>query len=206
LGGAGLGEAGLREIVAEELNVDEVVVAEAMGEVLSFQLVPNFRLLGPRLGERVKLVAAALAGLDAQGAAAELEGGEPVTVELAGEVVEIGPEELEVRVQGREGFAVSREGTAAVALDLELDDDLRRRGLLRDVVRQVQELRREAGLAVSDRVRLWLSGVDELAGDAGAIASEVLAVQVSFTPGPDGAAASALETAAGAARAWLERA
>ncbi|MHB8295211.1 MAG: isoleucine--tRNA ligase, partial [Acidimicrobiales bacterium] len=60
LGGAGLGEAGLREIVAEELNVDEVVVAEAMGEVLSFQLVPNFRLLGPRLGERVKLVATAL--------------------------------------------------------------------------------------------------------------------------------------------------
>ena len=196
----------LADVVADELNVDEVVKVTELGDAVSLELVPNFRVLGPRLGEAVKEVRSALGmfgALDVAAAAAALEGGGTVTVELSGGPVALGPDELEVRVRGQEGFAVSREGSAVVALDLALDDDLRRRGLVREVVRHVQDLRKARGLEVSDRIHLWLTGVDPGLFDA--IGREVLAVEVS--PGPGRGEAVALEVGGvGRVEAWLEKA
>jgi isoleucyl-tRNA synthetase len=173
----------LVDIIAEELNVDEVVLADTLGEVLSFELIPNFRLLGPRLGASVKEVAPALTAIDSQAAAAELEQGSSIQLDLSTGPVHLGADDIEIRVRARQGFAVSRQGTEAVALDTELDDSLRRRGLLRDVVRQVQELRRALGLAVSDRINLTLSGLDELSQQAGELGRDVLASKVTFGSG-----------------------
>lgn len=199
------GPALLEDLVAEELNVDEVVRADRMGELLSFELVPNFRVLGPRLGEAVKEVRPALAAADPAALVDQLEARGSIRLELPGGPVELGPEEVEVRVRGREGYAVSREGTAAVALDLDIDDDLRRRGLLRDVIRQVQSLRRDSGLEMSDRIVLGLAGLDDLRPDADLIGREVLAIRVDFGQvgtAPEGAVA--LQTDDGRpARAWL---
>ncbi|MHB8457558.1 MAG: class I tRNA ligase family protein, partial [Acidimicrobiales bacterium] len=173
----------LGDIVADELNVDEVVVPDGLGDVLTFELAPNFRLIGPRLGERAKHVRAALDAMDAAEAVARLEQAKSLLVELPDGPVELSADEVQVRVRGREGFAVSREGTEAVALDLHLDEDLRRRGLIRDVVRHVQEMRRAAGLAVSDRIVLTLDGLDQLAPWAAEIAREVLATTLAFGRG-----------------------
>ena len=197
----------LEDLVAEELNVDTVVRADRLSELVSFELVPNFRLLGPRLGEAVKEVRAALARADAAPLVDQLEQHGSVLLELPGGPVELGPAEVEVRVKGREGFAVSREGAAAVALDLDIDDDLRKRGLLRDVTRQVQSLRRDAGLELSDRIALGLAGLDDLRPDADLIAREVLARSVDFAAA-DAAPKKAvpIETDDGRdASAWLER-
>jgi isoleucyl-tRNA synthetase len=117
--------------------------------------------------------------------------GEPFVLTIGGEKIELTPDDVEVRVRGREGFAVSREGVAAVALDLEIDDELRSRGLVRDVVRQIQALRRETNLAMSDRIAVVLSGVDDLSDRTPEIASEVLAHAISF--GDTGDDATALE-------------
>ncbi len=192
----------LADVVADELNVDEVVEAAELGDVVSLELLPNFRALGPRLGEAVKEVRAALAALDAAAAAEALEAGGTVTVELSGGPVALGPDELEVRVRPQPGFAVSREGGAVVALDLALDDDLRRRGLVREVVRHVQELRKERGLLVSDRIRLWLTGVDPACFDG--IGREVLAVEVREGPGEGAAVPLEVDGAAGVV-AWLAK-
>ena len=198
----------LADVVAEELNVDEVVEVDDLGElggVLSLELVPNFRVLGPRLGEAVKEVRNALSALDATAvaaAAAAVEAGQPVTVELSGGPVALGPDELEVRVRGQAGFAVSREGGAVVALDLAMDEDLRRRGLVRELVRHVQDLRKDRGLEVSDRIRLWLSGVDPSVFDS--VGREVLAVEVAPGPGLGDAVPIVLD-GTGAVEAWLER-
>ncbi len=195
----------LSEVVAAELNVDAVVEADELGElgeVLSLELVPNFRVLGPRLGEAAKEVRAALAAIDAGAAAAALEAGQAVTVELPTGPVALGPDEVEVRVRGQAGFAVSRQGGAVVALDLTLDDDLRRRGLVREVVRHVQDLRKERGLDVSDRIHLWLTGVDP--GLFGAVGLEVLAVEVAGGPGR-GEAASLSVDGDGRVVAWLDK-
>jgi isoleucyl-tRNA synthetase len=173
----------LRDIVADELNVDEIDEADELGDVLQFELVPNFKLLGPKLGERVKDLKGTLAKLDGVEAAATLERGEPITVTLGGEDVALGPDEVQLRVRGQQGFAVSREGGEVVALDLTLSDDLRQRGLAREVVRFVQDLRKSSGLEVSDRIVLSVTGLDAIAGFFDYIAAEVLALEVRSGPG-----------------------
>jgi isoleucyl-tRNA synthetase len=172
--------------IADELNVDEVIVSDALGDAVSVQLVPNYKRLGPRLGESSKHVRPALAALDpaaALTAATTLAGGGTLTVHLGGGSVELGPEDIEVRTIAREGFTATTQGGMAVALDLELDDDLLRRGLVREVIRQIQDLRKSTGLELSDRVAVWLRGFEDLREDAAAISREVLAVRLEFGPG-----------------------
>ena len=175
----------LLEDVAEELNVDEVVISDTLSDALSVQLVPNFGRLGPRLGPLSKHVRASLAGLDpsaAAEAARTLAGGGVLRVDLDGTSVELRTDDVEVRTTPRHGFTAAGEGGLAVALDLELDDDLRHRGLVREVVRQLQDLRKETGLELSDRVNVHLEGFDDLAGDRDLIGREVLAVRIDFGP------------------------
>jgi isoleucyl-tRNA synthetase len=173
-------------IVEDELNVDRVEATDELGDVLAYELVPNFKLLGPRIGRRVQDLRAAMTSVDEVAAAAELAAGRPVVVPLADGPVELSAEEVEVRVKAQPGFAVSRDGAEVLALDLALDADLRRRGLAREVVRNVQDLRKESGLEVSDTIHLHLVGLDDLAGLVDGIAREVLAVSVSTEP-PTGA-------------------
>ncbi len=102
---------------------------------------------------------------------------------LGGEPVELSPDDVQLRVRGQQGFAVSREGGEVVALDLNLDEGLRKRGLSRDVVRLVQDLRKASGLEVSDRIRLHVVGLDVIAEFFDFIAREVLAVEIVCGPG-----------------------
>ena len=88
-----------------------------------------------------------------------------------------------LRVRGQQGFAVSREGGEVVALDLDLDEGLRKRGLSRDVVRLVQDLRKASGLEVSDRIRLHVVGLEVIAEFFDFIGREVLAVEIVVGPG-----------------------
>ena len=110
-------------------------------------------------------------------------------VELADGPLELSGEEVELRVRAQPGFAVSRDGAEVLALDLALDDDLRRRGLAREVIRNVQDLRKASGLEVSDWIHLHLVGLDDLAPLFDSIGREVLARSVSTEPlvgGEDG--------------------
>jgi isoleucyl-tRNA synthetase len=165
-------------IVEDELNVDRVEYSAAMSDVLTYELHPNFRSVGPKLGERAQGLRAALAGLDAAKAGHTLEAGGTVTVEIDGERIDLDSGDLELRVRAEEGFAVSRAGAEVVALDLELDDDLRRRGAMRELVRQVQELRKGRGLEVTDHVELWVTGIDLGDAERVLLAREVLADEV----------------------------
>ncbi len=173
----------LRDIVATELNVDEIDLADELGEVMEFDLRPNYRTLGPRLGKRVKELEPALAALDGVAVAAALEAGKPVVVTLAGEPVELAAEDVQLRVRPQPGFAVSRESGEVVALDLALNDDLRKRGLAREVIRLIQDLRKTSGLDVSDRIRLHVVGLDVIEEHFDFIAREVLAVEMIREPG-----------------------
>jgi isoleucyl-tRNA synthetase len=198
----------LRDIVAEELNVDEIDMADELGEVLQFELVANFRTLGPRLKERKQYLKPALAALDGVAAAAALEAGQSITLELPGGSIELGPDDVQLRVRGQQGFAVSREGGEVVALDLTLDNALRHRGLAREVVRLLQDLRKNSGLDVSDRIHLNLVGLDMIAEHFDYIAREVLAVSIETGPGEGEGTVLELETDEGPiiARAWLRKA
>ncbi len=173
----------LRDIVADELNVDEIDTADELSEVIAFELVPNFSTLGPRLKDKVKDLKPALAELDGAAAAEALEEGRSITVGLGGDEVALSSDDVQLRVRGQQGYAVSREGGEVVALDLTLDEDLRTRGLAREVVRLVQDLRKTSGLDVSDRIRLHVAGLDAIAAHFDFIAREVLATEIVSGPG-----------------------
>jgi isoleucyl-tRNA synthetase len=169
----------LLPLIAQELNVREVLFAETADQLGRWRAKPRFSMLGPRLGQRVKEVAAALSSDDGTFSAALAEG-ESVTVSTASGEVTLGPDDVDLSQETVEGWGLAGDGRLTVALELELTDELRREGLARDLVRVVQDARKAAGLAVTDRIALGIeANGDEargaLASFEGFIASETLA-------------------------------
>ena len=189
----------LREQVAAELNVAVLeVLGGSGGELVDYTVKPNFRSLGRRFGARTPAVAAAVTAAPAADAATAVLAGRPVTVVVpGGDPVLIGADDVIVTQTPRTGWAVATEGGETVAIDITVSQELLREGLAREVIRLVQEARKNDGLDITDRIWLrWSSANPELtaalAEHAGLIAAEVLAVD--FGPGtgaPDGAAAAA---------------
>ena len=149
-------------IVREELNVKELRFVSEADELAEVELKPDYRRLGPRFGKHMPLVAAAVAGLDATHAVATLRDGGHVAISVDGKDHELSAEDLQVAMKPLEGYQVEREGSHAVALELEIDDELRVEGWAREIVRAVQLARQEAGLEVTDRILLTLDGDEEL--------------------------------------------
>jgi isoleucyl-tRNA synthetase len=174
----------LAAVVREELNVKVLRFVAEAGELGSYTLRPNYRTLGPRFGRAMPQVAAAVAALDPALAAEALRAGQPVGLFIDGHDHELGPDDLQLAMAPLEGYQLEREGSHAVALELKLDEDLRREGLAREVVHAVQNARRVAGLEISDRIVLTLGGDDELLAAAraheGYLSGEVLAVRVRY--------------------------
>ena len=174
----------MAEVIRDELNVRELRFVSEVDELGRVEIKPNYRTLGPRFGKQMPLVAAAVAGLDAARAAARLREGELVAITIGGQDYELSAEDLLVAMQPLEGYQVEREGSHAVALELEIDDDLRREGWAREVVHAVQAARRDAGLEITDRIALTLAGDADLVDAARErepyIAQETLAVRVSY--------------------------
>jgi isoleucyl-tRNA synthetase len=178
----------LQDLVADELNVKEVDVGRGMEELVSYSVKPNFKALGPRLGAKVRVLATTLAQVDAHAVVQALAERGEVSIDVAGERITVGPEELEVRVEGREGFALAQDGPYGVALDLELTPELLTEGIARELVRAVQELRKASGLAVEDRIELWLESRSDTIANAvrdhhDFISSEVLATSLHLQDG-----------------------
>jgi isoleucyl-tRNA synthetase len=173
----------LRREVAEELNVGAIEPLSSAGaDLVDHSAMGNFRALGKRFGKRTPLVAAAIAAADAAALAAALDADGRATVSVEGEDVEVLPDEVIVSERPREGWSVVNEQGETVALDLELTPDLLRAGLAREVVRLVQEARKNSGFDVSDRITLlWQADGDTaeaLREHAASVADEVLATEM----------------------------
>jgi Isoleucyl-tRNA synthetase len=184
---------GLEDVMSEELNVREIEIASGLEELVSYTIKPNFKALGPRFGSKVKDVAAALAAVDAHSFVSHLEDAGGAELEVGGEKFALSRDEVDVRVEGREGFSIAQDSHYGVALDIELTDELMAEGMAREVVRGVQDLRKSSGLAVEDRIRLWLECDDGtramLEPHLALIASEVLASAATFGVAGDRAGA-----------------
>jgi isoleucyl-tRNA synthetase len=176
------------DLVTAELNVKELDFVSDESELVSYEAKPNYRALGPRFGNKMPQVAAAVAALDAAHVAAVLAEGGEIGVNVDGHDHSLGPDDVTLALQPLEGYEVEAEAGHAVALQLELDDDLRREGLAREIVHAVQNARKDAGLEITDRIALTLTGDPDLLAAAQAhqdyLAGEVLATSVAY----DGAA------------------
>jgi isoleucyl-tRNA synthetase len=180
------------ELVKAELNVKELDFVTEEADLVSYAVKPNYRSLGPRFGKRMPQVAAAVEALDPLHVAKVMANGGEIGISIDGDEHAIGVEEVTLALQPLEGYEVEAEAGHAVALQLELDDELRREGLAREIVHAVQNARKKGGLEITDRIELSLSGDPELIEAARAhqpyIAGEVLATAVSYEGG-DGATA-----------------
>ena len=182
----------LSEIVREELNVKQLRFVDDADELGSYSLKANSPSLGPRFGKSMPLAAAAIAALDPAHAASTVRSGGTVGISVDGHDHQLTAEDLLIGLEPIDGFQVEREAAHAVALELAIDEELQREGLAREIVRAVQNARKDGGLEISDRITLTLDGDEMLLSVAreheAMIAGEVLATEVAY--GADAAAVS----------------
>jgi isoleucyl-tRNA synthetase len=172
------------ELVRSELNVKELEFVTDEADLVSYEVKPNFRTLGPRFGKEMPAVAAAVGSLDPAHASEAIKGRRTIGINVAGREHPLEPEDLTLVMQPLEGYEVEAESGRAVALALELDEELLREGLAREIVHAVQAARKDAGLEVTDRISLGLGGDGELVEAARAheayVTGETLATSVSY--------------------------
>jgi isoleucyl-tRNA synthetase len=180
------------DLLADELNVKTVRALDAAGEAVAYNLNPLPKQLGQKYGKRFPAVRAAILAADPENAAMQLLAGQPLQVEVEGDTVEVLPEEVEVRVQARSGFAVASEGAYVAALVTELTPALVREGLAREFVRRAQDLRKQADLDIADRIHLYYQatpGLEAAMQDfRDYIMNETLAVSMTAADSPGDAA------------------
>ncbi len=177
----------------EELNVKKVTLHDPAAGPLLHQIVkPNMKLLGPKFGPRLKEVLAALASADPAALARELEADRSVELPCPGGTVTVEPGDVVVLLQATEGWAGVADRSTQVAIDTRITPELAREGIAREVVRHVQQARKDAGLEVEDRIELYLGtesaalrqAIDE---HRGYIAAETLTARWATQPLGDGA-------------------
>jgi isoleucyl-tRNA synthetase len=172
----------LADVVREELNVRGVRFVAAAEELGSYEVKPNYRTLGPVFGKEMPLAAQAVAALDPERVVAAVRDGGALGIAVAGRDHTLTAEDVILTMRAPNGYSVEREGAHAVALDLTIDDDLRREGRAREMVHTIQNARKAAGLQVEDRIELALDGdaslLDAATEHRDYIARETLALAV----------------------------
>ena len=170
--------------ISTELNVRALEDVDTLSGLLTWTVVPNFRALGPRLGPQVNDVKAALAIADGSTLKRQLEA--KGWIEVGG--VRLSADDVELRATQHAAFALAEDAGWAVALDLELSDDLRLEGTARELVRVLNDLRKETGLEIADRIVVRLQGPaaveDAVTAHRAWIAGEVLATSLELDEVP----------------------
>lgn len=147
----------MEDIIRDELNIKEVVFRDNEEDLVEFSAKPNYRVLGKELGKDMKTAAGRIAGLSRDEILSLLDGS-TLSIDIGDRVLDLNEERVIVQRQEKENLKVLNEGSLTVALDPEISEELYREGVVRDIVRSVQNLRKERGLDVTDRIVLFLFG------------------------------------------------
>ncbi len=182
----------LREIT-DELNVLSAVALDSSdSDLVEVSVKANFRELGKRFGKQTPIVAKSVAAANAAELVSAIRATGSFELTVDGETVTVTPDDVVITETPKQGWAVATDGGETVALDLTLDDELRRIGLARDVIRDIQEARKQRGFDVTDRISVeWAAtGVtaDAIREQATELAEEVLAtsfIEVESLPATD---------------------
>jgi isoleucyl-tRNA synthetase len=173
----------LAPLLSAELNVKQVEFATSGDALVTLEAKPNFRSLGKKFGKQTPLAAQAVAAFNSDTLRA-FERGESLVVTVEGQSHEIGVDDLTIIRRASGDLAVQEDGGFFAAIDATVTSELRREGLARELISRVQRMRKETGLAVSDRIALVVGGGEEIAAVIEAhgawIAEEVLATELVF--------------------------
>ena len=148
-------------IISEELNVKEVIIRDNEEELVEYEAKANFRVLGKVLGKSMKKGASKIEELSMDEIKSLLDGA-TLSIEIDGTGYDITSDSIVVQRNEKENLKVLNEGSLTIGLDTELTEALKQEGVVRDLVRNIQSLRKETGLDVSDRIKLYIYGGDEI--------------------------------------------
>ncbi|RAK63249.1 isoleucine--tRNA ligase [Hymenobacter edaphi] len=149
----------VEDLICAEVNVKHVEFLDDTSGVLVKSVKPNFKRLGQQFGPRLKAVAARIQQMTAE-EISQLEKAGQLAVEVDGQPVTLTPEDVEIRTEDLPGWLVATDGPLTVALDVTLTDELRHEGVARELVNRLQNLRKDSGLEVQDKIRVTL-GADQ---------------------------------------------
>jgi isoleucyl-tRNA synthetase len=175
-------------LLANQLNVKEVSFLSSADALVTLEAKPNFRALGKKFGKQTPLAASAVAALESEALRA-FEKGEPLAISVGNDARQLDADDLVIVRRASGNLVVKEGGGYFVAIDPKVTPELRAEGLAREIVSRVQRMRKEAGLAVSDRITLWVAGPAEIVTAINLhkewIASEVLATHLIMGGGSD---------------------
>jgi isoleucyl-tRNA synthetase len=151
----------MEEIIREELNVKQVIFRDNEEDLVEYEVKANFRVLGKELGKDMKAAAERIEGLNQNEIQGLLEGA-TLSIDIETRSIDITAEKVDIRRIEKAHLKVLNQGTLTVGLDTEITGDLAQEGDIRDLIRGVQNTRKELGLEITDRIRLGLFGSDRL--------------------------------------------
>ncbi|MFO7295887.1 MAG: DUF5915 domain-containing protein, partial [Clostridia bacterium] len=170
------------ELVKDELNVKEVVLTDDIDRFTVVTMKPQLKSVGPKYGKLVPKISEALKVVDGKKALQDFENGKPLVLTIDGMTVELTKDDVLIETGHMEGFVVESDYNMTVALDTNLTPELIEEGFVREIVSKVQNMRKEAGFEVTDRIALYYRDNDRIAGiierNKEAIAEEVLAQEI----------------------------
>ncbi len=145
------------DVVKEELNVKQVVLGADMKDYVSFEIKPNLPVLGREYGKLIPQIRAKIAEFNQMDLAVKVQSGGTEYIEIDDTQIELSSENLLVTMHGKEGFAFAGEGEIGVVLDTHITEELKEEGMLREVLSKVQNMRKDRGFEVLDRINLYVS-------------------------------------------------
>ena len=198
------------ELLKEELNVKNVRSLSKVGEAAAYELIPLPKQLGRKYKSGFPKIREAILDLDPEKFAKDLLDGLNISIIIDKKEYEFSPEEIEVRMQAKEGFVVASEGAYLAALITNLTPELRNEGLAREFVRRVQEARKQAGFEISDRIRLFYTASKNLTQAVEEfrdyIMTETLAVEIVTEKSPSTLPNASEEFGGETLALWLKKA
>lgn len=186
----------VRSLILSEVNIKELEFIEDTTGVITKRIKPNFKTLGPRYGKQMKQISAKVAAFS-QADIAQLERTDSWTTEIDGVKIEATAADFDITSEDMPGWLVTTEGKLTVAMDITLTDELRKEGLARELVNRIQNIRKDSGFEVTDKIRVTFEKNDALRAAVSAyrdyIASQVLAVEILETESLTDAATQELD-------------
>ena len=186
----------VRQLVMNEVNVKEIELIEQTTGLITKRIKPNFKTLGPRCGKQMKQISALVASFT-QEQIAELERQGGMTLSVDGAELPVTLSDFEITSEDMPGWLVATEGRLTVALDITVTEELKREGVARELINRIQNIRKESGFEVTDRVKVVIEDKPLVKGAvadfADYIASQTLALEVRLAPAAEGAFVSGTE-------------
>mgnify|MGYP003630451918 CR=1 FL=1 len=150
------------DLIKHEVNIKEIELLDDASDILVKQIKPNFKALGPKFGKDMKLIVSAISAFGADDIK-NIEQNGNIDVEINGKNITLGLDDVEITSQDIEGWLVANEGALTVALDVTINEELRKEGIARELVNRIQNLRKDSGFEVTDRIDVQLQNDPQVA-------------------------------------------